>query len=341
MKRTKVLFVVLVVLMVSMMVLSGCQTAAAPSAATGTSDKSNAEQADTGEKVKIGFANLADTDLFCKRTMDYFVNFCAESHPEWEVICADANLDVNTQISQVENFVVSECDAIVIMPVDYEGAVPAVEAANAANIPVICLVIDAAGGEKVYVGSDNYECGKIQAEVANEQLPENAKIVYLAGTPGLHHATLRMNGFTENLKRDDVEILSNMPADFETEKGMSVMEDWLQTYDQIDGLISANDTQAHGAIQAMKAVDRLDNTFIISVDGSYDAFTEIANGEMYGTMFYNGELQAKNAIGVIEKFLAGETEIEDVISKFELVTKDNVAEYMKKVYGEDIEVTAK
>lgn len=330
MKKRKFWMVLLVVMLVFAVFLTGCQKNLSET-------EENVTKSD-GETVKIGFANIADTDLFCKRTMDYFVNFCAEQHPEWEVVCSDANLDVNTQINQVENFIVDEVDAIVIMPVDYEGAVPAIEAANVAGIPIICCVIDAAGGDKVYVGSSNYECGQAQANAAMECLPENAKIVYLAGTPGLNHSNQRYSGFMENFKRDDVEILAEMPADFETEKGMQVMEDWLQTYDQIDGLISANDTQAYGAMNAMKSVDRLKDCWVIGVDGSYDAFTSIANGEMYGTMFYNGEVQAQNTIKVIERFLAGETEIDDVITPFELVTKENVADYMLKVYGEEIEV---
>ena len=340
MKKSVKIVVIAVVMMLLGIMLLGCATGDT-TAENGSEDQSAAADSGTADDVKkIGFANIADTDLFCKRTMDYFVDICAERHPDWEVICTDANLDVNEQITQVETLITNQCDAIVMMPVDYEGIVPAIEKCNDAGIPVVCCVIDAAGGDKVYVGSSNYECGASQAALAAELLPEGAKYVYLEGTPGLNHTILRMDGFMENFDREDCELLAVQAADYELEKGMKVMEDWLQAFDQIDAIISANDTQVLGAVQALDAAGRLDDCFVIGVDGAYDAFVAIANGDMYATMFYNGELQATNAVNVIERFFDGETDIDDIITPFEVVDKTNVAEYMLNVYGDEIEVTA-
>lgn len=292
----------------------------------------NGEESSGGsDQITIGFTNMADTDVFCKYTMDQFVQQAGAKG--WSVTTADAELDTKKQIDQVNNFIASKVDVIVIEAVDSDAIVPGIEAANQANIPVICLVCDATGGDFIYVGSDNYQCGQAQAEFYNEALPENAKIVYLAGTPGLTHSNLRHDGFFENFKRDDVEVVAELSANFEREEGMKIMQDLIQAHPQIDGVVSANDQMALGAVQALKAADRLNGVVICGVDATEDGMRSIKEGEMTGSMLYNGIVQAQNTVMSIEKILAGEETESRVISPFELVTQDNVDEYSQKIYG--------
>ena len=295
----------------------------------GSSSSSSAEDGDG--KITVGFTNMADTDVFCKYTMDKFVE--QSKAKGWSVTTADAELDTLKQIQQINNFIASDVDAIVIEAVDYEAIVPGIEAANEANIPVICLICDAAGGDFVYIGSDNYQCGQAQAEFYAEKLPQNAKIVYMAGTPGLNHTTLRHDGFFENFKRDDVEVLAELSGNFEREEGMKIMQDWIQAYPEIDGVVCANDQMALGAIQALKAANRLDGVVICGVDATEDGMQAIKEGDLTGSMLYNGIVQAGNAVDTIEKILAGEQVEKRIISPFELVTADNVDEYSQKIYG--------
>ena len=67
---------------------------------------------------------------------------------------------------------------------------------------------------------------------------------------------MRHDGFFENFKRDDVEVLAELSGNFEREEGMKIMQDWIQAYPQIDGVVSANDQMALGAIQALNAAGR-------------------------------------------------------------------------------------
>lgn len=326
--RNKVGMVVLtMVLLISL--LSGCggsDNSGGSSDSSGGSDSASADDTKT-----IGFTNMANTDVFCKYTMDQFETFAKEKG--WEVKTADANLDTSKQISQIDTFISSKVDGIVIEAVDYEAIVPGIEAANKAGIPVIALIVDAAGGEFTYIGSDNYQCGEAQAEYYTEVLPQDAKIVYLAGTPGLNHSTLRRDGFFENFKRDDVEVLDELAGDFEREKGMKIMQDWLQAYPQIDGVVCANDQMALGAIQALKSANRLDGVVVCGVDATEDGMQSIKDGEMSASMLYNGIVQAETAVSTLESIFNGEDVEERIISPFELVSKDNVDDYMKTIYG--------
>ena len=79
-----------------------------------------------------------------------------------QLIVADAQNDAATQQDDVQNFVTQQVDAILVNPVDSESIVPAVQAANQANIPVIALDRGASGGEiATLIASDNVEGGRI------------------------------------------------------------------------------------------------------------------------------------------------------------------------------------
>lgn len=148
------------------------------------------------EKFKVGYANLADTDVFVMARKNAFIE-AAKADPGVEVSFADANNDVSKQLDQIDNFIAQKVNAIVVVPVDYEGITPAVEKANEAGIPVVALGIASAGGKSTFVGSKNIDAGKMQGEFMHDKLPKDAQIVYLQGNPGLYHSQERLKGFTD------------------------------------------------------------------------------------------------------------------------------------------------
>jgi len=192
----------------------------------------------------VGYANLADTDVFTMSRKNAFIA-AAKADPSMKISFADANGDISKQLDQIDNFIAQKVGAIIVVPVDYQGIVPGVEKANKAGIPVIALGIESAGGKYTFVGSKNLDAGRMQGEYMAKVLPKNAKIVYLQGQPGLYHSKERLEGFTKALaSRSDVKILANLPANYDRAEGMKVTEDWVQRFPQFDALIAANDQMA-------------------------------------------------------------------------------------------------
>src|SRR5215472_3745035 len=108
-----------------------------------------------GKKFVVGYTNLADTDVFTMSRKSAFSD-AAKADPDLSVIFTDANGDASRQLDQIDNFIAQKVNAIVIVPVDYQGIVPGVERANKAGIPVIALGIQSAGGKYTFVGSKNF-----------------------------------------------------------------------------------------------------------------------------------------------------------------------------------------
>ncbi|MGN0994899.1 MAG: sugar ABC transporter substrate-binding protein, partial [Butyricicoccus sp.] len=166
----------------------GSSTASSGAASGGSSDGG----------YEIGYVNLADTDVFCM-ARETALNAEIEG-TNFKVSYTDGNNDNQKQIDQTNAFLAKGVDALILVPADSEAIVPAINAASSNGTPVICLGIAAAGGEFTYVGSQNYDAGYMQGEFMAENLPENANVLYCAGTAGLQHSAERREGFLAALE---------------------------------------------------------------------------------------------------------------------------------------------
>jgi inositol transport system substrate-binding protein len=281
------------------------------------------------DKFVVGYANMADTDVFVMARKNAFIE-ASKSDPSVEVNFSDANNDIGKQLDQIDNFIAQKVNAIVVVPVDYQGIVPGVEKANAAGIPVVALGIQSAGGKYTFVGSKNIDAGKMQAEYMKQHLPKNAQILYLEGTPGLYHSQERKKGFEDSLGRPDVKILASLTGNYDRAEGMKVTEDWIQSFPKFDAIVAANDQMALGALEALKGANRLKGVMITGVDGVPDALKAIKAGEMSQTIFQNASGQAKAAFEVVEGIKKGDQPPAEKLVPFESITKDNVDQYMNK-----------
>ena len=320
----KTLCILLVVLMLLVFAFAGC------SGDTAESDSSDGS-ADTGSSDSdfvVGYANLADSDYWCKYIMDRLVSD-AEADG-MTVLTGDGNCDVATQINVMENFIAKQVDAIVIVAVDSEGVVSAVEEANDAGIPVIAFNVFINGGETYVVAADNYLAGQTEAEYLADILPEDGTICYLKGTSGLKHAEERRNGFIETITelRPDAEILSELDGDFIRTEGLNITEDWIQAYGEVDAIISGNDQMALGAIEALKGAG-IEGTIVMGVDGTDDALACIQEGTMYLSCGQHNDLLIEYVLKDLNLIRDGkEDEIEELLTDWNVITADNVEEYI-------------
>lgn len=97
-------------------------------------------------KFVVGYTNLADTDVFTMSRKTAFIE-AAKGDPNIDIRFTDANGDISKQLDQIDNYIAQKVNAIIVVPVDYQGIVPGVEKANKAGIPVIALGIESAGGK--------------------------------------------------------------------------------------------------------------------------------------------------------------------------------------------------
>src|SRR6202020_3231089 len=86
-------------------------------------------------------------------------------------------------------------------------------------------------------------------------------------------------------KFPDIKITREQTGNWQRAQGKTIMENWLASGQEINGVASNNDEMALGALQAIKAAGKLGKIPVGGTDGSRDALESMAKGELNNTMF--------------------------------------------------------
>lgn len=277
---------------------------------------------------KVYYLNWQEKDGFTGQIRDKFLAEAKSAGIDVEV--KECNADANIQLDQMKEAIKEKPGAIVLLATDGDGIVPTVEKANEAGIPVFITNRTVSGGKFYSVMSDDRQAGQMQGEYMAKNLPPDAKIVYLEGENGNAGSVARWEGFKEACldKRPDIKLLSKAVGNWSTAEAMCDMTLWLQLFPQIDGVVAANDGMALGAVQALKASNRLNGCLVSGVDATDDALKAVQQGEMSQTVKQNSDGLADGLFQLISASLKGQS-IENMTVYFTPITKDNVAQFIK------------
>ncbi|MEI6157739.1 MAG: substrate-binding domain-containing protein, partial [Atribacterota bacterium] len=254
-----------------------------------------------------------------------------------KVISLEANNEVSRQVSIIEDMIVKKVDGVLLVPIEVEAVVPAVEALNKANIPVVTVDRRLKEGVAVkvlaHVGADNVTGGKKAAEFIVEGLKKKYNepkgvVIELYGQPGAGPAIDRSAGFQEVMKQYPNITVKTQAANFRREDGMKVMEDFIMGTPQIDAVFGANDEMILGALEAMQASGKVNVKDVITIgfDALTDALKSISDGILDATIEQFPGKQASTAFEI----LAGnvrEGKIPEkpmVLIEPAVITKDNL-----------------
>ncbi|MFY0545857.1 ribose ABC transporter substrate-binding protein RbsB [Brevibacillus sp. H7] len=238
-----------------------------------------------------------------------------------ELIVVDAQDDTAKQISGVEDLIQKKVSAILINPTDSAAIATAVEAANKANIPVITVDRAAEGGQVVsHIASDNVKGGQMAGEYILEKLGGKGNIVELQGIAGTSAARDRGKGFHDAVdNKEGVKVVASQPADFDRAKGLSVMENILQSNPDIQAVFAHNDEMALGALQAIEASGK--KILVIGFDATDDAVKAVNEGKMAATVAQKPAAIGETAVQTAVKVTKGEKVESFIPVDLELVTK--------------------
>ena len=328
-KKWKMSLIVAVIMVFSLVLVTGCSAggaeqtpsqsvqkseAATESASAAASSGSTESAASSGSvdysKYKIGStANNVGTDAY--QTMHDKTLRAYAAELKVNLIQLDALGDVTTQINQVKDLIQQKCNVIIIWPVNGEALVPAAKEAYEAGIPVVIAnsPIDESGYDytKCFVGPNNVLEANYAAEMMNDLFPNGAKIVEITGLPGYTTATERHDGFVEKIN-SNIETMDSQPGDWNREKAQAQMENFLLKYDAIDAVYCADDNMAIGAINAIEAAGREDEIKVVSCCffGDDEAKAYIKDGRIAGSVLQSPMTDAKTTLDVALKVAAGE-----------------------------------
>jgi ABC-type sugar transport system substrate-binding protein len=250
------------------------------------------------------------------------------------VIVSDAEMDVSKQLQQAEDMITQKVAGIILIAVDTDGSAPIVDKAIAAGIPIVeCNTTTNNVDKVVYVGSDDVDAAKIQADYIKSKLKPGIRVVQMLGAMGQSSQVDRSKGIDMYLKNDPsfkVEYLAEQTANWKTDVAMSLAENWLASYNNnIDVIICQNDEMAIGASQAVVAKGLKNKVMVLGIDAIPGALQLVQKGELDATVFQDAVGQGKGGLeAILDLVNKGKQEAGRRMIPFKLVTKENVSQFL-------------
>lgn len=240
----------------------------------------------------------------------------------YDVVVLDSQNDPAKEVSNMEDISVKDVDLVLLNPVDSDSAIASVMVANNLDLPVITVDRASNGGKVVsHVASDNVEGGKMAAKYLVEQLGNKGNIVELEGIAGSSATRDRGAGFDNEIENSNLNIITKQSADFDRTKGLSVMENIIQSKNDITAVFAQNDEMALGALKALQDAN-MNDILVVGFDATDDAVNSVKKGEMAATIAQQPKLIGETAVDLAHRYLSGEKVESFAPVELKLITKN-------------------
>jgi len=250
------------------------------------------------------------------------------------VQAAEREVDVEKQMQIIENLIQAKVAALCVTPSGSREIVPAIEKANRASIPVVIVdtrvdpkaMSESTGKVATFIGSDNYEGGRLAGEFLAKRLDGKGKVAVLEGIPGHETGDSRLKGFRDAIKATPgIEIVASQTANWERDQGFNVFQNILQSHPDLQAVFACSDLMALGAVEAIAAAKKT-GIAVVGFDALDEARQAVLNGQMVATVAQFpgtiGGMAVENAYALIK----GEQVKQEFVVPIKLITKENANE---------------
>ena len=251
----------------------------------------------------------------------------------------DAQNDVAKQQSQIQNFIASKVDAIIVNPVDTDATAAMSKLAADAKIPLVYVNrqpvnVDSLPDGQAFVASDETVAGTLEAKEVCRLLGGKGNAVIMMGELSNQAARMRTQSAKDVLKTDEckgISVVEEQTANWQRTQGSDLVTNWLSSGIDFNAVIANNDEMAIGAIQSLKAAGKDMKDYVVAgVDATQDALAAMQAGDLDATVFQDAAGQGKGALDAALKLVKGEKVEKKVYIPFQLVTPENVKDYVAK-----------
>ena len=283
--------------------------------------------------IGVSMAHFDDNWLTILRTAmaDHAAKF-----PEIDLRFADAQGDVARQLSQIQNFAAQDAAAIIVNAADTSATPGMTRVAREAGVPLV--YVNRKPAEEtlppgvVFVGSEDFQAGTLEMEELARLMNHRGNVAIMVGELASNGAQLRTKAVEEVVaKYPGMKIVEKQVGNFQRERGLDLMNNWLTAGTAIDAVAANNDEMAIGAIMAIQQAGIAPGKILVGgVDATPDALAALAKGTLAVSVFQDARGQARGAFDAAVKLSRGETVDSFVWIPFELVTRENYKSFLSR-----------
>lgn len=245
-----------------------------------------------------------------------------------KLIYADAEWDAGKQLSQLENFVTRDVDAILLCAGDNQALLPSIDICKDAGVPLLTFTNTLGSrpdgwvdGIVTFIGTNEVNMGKqlgIMGEKYVGDRPTN--IVLIEGSPGTAPQRMRTQGFKmiADEKPNWKIVYSQAIPGWTKEGSLAAMEAFLQTGERVDLVVTHWNAAAAAAAMELDEASYEGEVRIVGLEFNRDLVTFIKEGKVDAATFYSVEDLGYTVIDNTAQFLNGKTipkfvEIETIV----------------------------
>lgn len=241
--------------------------------------------------------------------------------------------NIEKQISQIENAVQQDYDAIAIAVTSSTGTVPALEAAQEAGVLVVGDGVFPESDEIIKRGEDSELAGFNSGSFLCDELDAGDSVGLLLGPPGIDLIKLRETGVRRALSAcSDVEVakalnnLSDLPA------SLAAAENILQADPDVDGFYAFNSVVAQAVVQSLQAAGKQPGEVqVTTVDMDPDLERLMEEGWVQHTSVGGSVLLGRVVVDTIVQKLNGEDVEQEAYLVPVEVTPDTLDEFDRSI----------
>jgi ribose transport system substrate-binding protein len=332
MRRSPVLAIVLGALLTAAACTNPAASAPPSVASEAPTTAPSAEPSASATAFKVGYISLGESIPFVKLVSD---NIKAEAEKAGvEIAFCDSEIDAAKALACAQNLKVQEVQAVLNFQL-FEDSSPEICAAYG-DLPTIAIDIHQAPCEVAFMGADNTLAGEIAGKYVGDSLKAENDCTYEAvvtlDTKGAGSTTeARVNGMIAGFEEacgpiDDAKFRS-LDVGGTTDLAVTKFGDQLSAIKPggIIVVLSLNDDMSLGAFAAARTAGRETELRLAGQGADPTSWQEIAcNPQWLADTAYFPERYGEILIPAVVKLLNGETIEENLFTKHDVVTKDNV-----------------
>ncbi|MBN8997803.1 MAG: sugar ABC transporter substrate-binding protein [Rhizobiales bacterium] len=302
-------------------------TLLAAAAAVALSATFGAAEAAEAKKVGLAVANL-QANFFnqIKQSVEAY-----GKEKGIEVITVDAKGDAATQVSQIQDLLAQNIDALIYIPAGATAAAVPVKAAKAAGVPVVNIDRNAEGAPgDTFIATDSVTSAKQVCDYLAKQAGGKGEMVIVHGQKGTTPEVDRSKGCAEALKGyPDIKVVGELWSEgWHQDEGFKLTSDLLQANPNVSIIFAQADALALGAAQAVKVANSGHRIFIGGFDGDTAALTALKDGVFDVTATQQTQKMGRLGLDAAIALVAGEKLPAEQLQDATLTTKENVEQFI-------------
>ena len=256
--------------------------------------------------------------------------YAREHGIDLEVFGTERETEIDRQIRIVENLISSKYEAIVIAPTDSIKLIPICKKAMDRGIVVINVdnpfhkaSLESYGITIPFVGSSNFDGATMVGEYIKHKLGGKGNVAIIEGIRGVENAELRKKGFIQSLTTDsDIQVVASETGNWHTDEAFTAALKLFENHQNIDAVLTANDSMALGVLQAIDVLG-IERKILI---GSYDNInlirSKMANGKVHATIEQHPGLMGAYGVKLAHNALRGVKPSDYVRTQLDLITAE-------------------